>query len=116
MPRYPVLQPDGQLAIFSTIVDAFTVFNRTESQAVQQMRRWYNNPELTEHVASVASGEIPIDFWKNWIEACAWMIFVNGDSSNEDSSVFIAKSITPDSTWSEIMAIVDGWRKEDDAG
>jgi hypothetical protein len=38
MPSYIVRQPNGLLAVFSTIVDAFTIFDMTEEEAVEEMR------------------------------------------------------------------------------
>ncbi len=37
MPSYFVVQPDGRLAQFSTVVDDFTALNMTDEEAVQMV-------------------------------------------------------------------------------
>lgn len=37
MPHYPVLQPDGKLAIWSTIVDHFTCFDSRRRRRAKKL-------------------------------------------------------------------------------
>ena len=39
MPSFPVRQPNGKFAVFSTVVDDFTMFNGTREEAFAQANR-----------------------------------------------------------------------------
>lgn len=94
MPRYPVLQPDGKLAIWSTIVDKFLCFDYTVQQAMEWLAdRYENTPESFEYeCVSVAAGAVP-DFMRDWAHNAAWALHLHGP---DDESVRRALERTPD--------------------
>jgi hypothetical protein len=60
MPRYLVRQPNGKLAEFSTIVDAFTILDMTVAEAVEHYTAHMSHEEA---VAKVCRGleDQPLD-------------------------------------------------------
>lgn len=92
MPHYPVLQPDGRLAVWSTIVDDFTAFDCTQAEAVSILQQWHTG-DLAAVTAKVAVGEIPFDHWHDWADCVAWAQFMHGA---EDGTVKEAVERTPD--------------------
>ncbi len=94
MPRYPVLQPDGKLAVWSTIVDKFLGFDYTVQQAMEWLAdRYENTPESFEYeCVSVAAGAVP-DFMRDWAHNTAWALYLHGP---DDESVRRALERTPD--------------------
>lgn len=94
MPRYPVLQPDGKLAVWSTIVDKFLGFDYTVQQAMEWLAdRYENTPESFEYeCVSVAAGVVP-DFMQDWAHNAAWALYLHGP---DDKSVKLAMERTTD--------------------
>lgn len=92
MPHYPVLQPDGKLAVWSTIVDTFTAFDCTQADAVSILQQWHTG-NLSEATAKVANGEIPFEHWDDWAGCVAWAQFMHGA---DDATVKAALERTPD--------------------
>ena len=43
MPRYPVKQPDGNYAVWSTITDSIVAFNCDEKSMIESMLELYDN-------------------------------------------------------------------------
>ena len=95
MPRYPVRQPDGQLAIWSTIVDHFVGFDYTADEATDELARNYQSPreEIAQRVYQVCMGVIPFDWWKDWADCLAWALSMHGE---EDEGVIEALAMTTD--------------------
>lgn len=92
MPHYPVLQPDGKIAVWSTIVDSFTAFDCDQAEAVSELAQWHKG-NLADVTARVANGEIPFDHWQDWADCAAWATFVHGA---DDATVQQAMERTPD--------------------
>jgi hypothetical protein len=92
MPHYPVLQPDGLLAVWSTIVDNFVAFDCNQVEAVRELSQWHTG-NLAEVTAKVVNGEIPFDHWNDWADCVAWAQFMHGV---EDGTVKEAMQRTPD--------------------
>ena len=94
MPSYPVLQPDGKIAIWSTVVDHFTYFDCDQADAVSILaERYRDGDKVAEYVAQVAAGTIPLDWWQDWPGCLAWATFMHGE---EDETVKEAIERTPD--------------------
>jgi len=96
MPRYPVLQPDGKLAVWSTIVDTFVAIDCASDEAAAVLQHWYDNEsrsELQEIVNRCAKGEQVYDWWWDWPKCVAWATFLHGES---DGTVKLAMERTPD--------------------
>ncbi len=104
MPSYPVLQPDGQLAIWSTVVDNFTYFDCDRENAVAILAERYRDGEkVAEHVAQVAAGTIPLNWWRDWPDLVAWATFMHDE---EDETVKEAMKLTPDTMTRRYIAQV----------
>ena len=96
MARHPVLQPDGKLAIYGTVVDNFVALDCTEDQAIAQLVTWYG----PEHVADLervvklcAAGQQVFEWWEDWPHRLAWAMRLHGV---DDSMVAEAWARTPD--------------------
>lgn len=113
MPHYPVLQPDGQWAIYSTIVDAFTVMDATTEQALEELASWHRIPDEAkelDHLNRIASGEAPkYAHWHNWNYCAAWIIFFHGEHSEQ--RLFVEQR-TPPEQMTAILANVEQYRTE----
>lgn len=92
MPRYPVLQPDGKLAIWSTIVDHFLAFDCTQDEAVQELSQYHTGP-IAETVRRTAAGEIPFEWCQDWADCVAEAHWRHGE---ENEAVQEAMTRTPD--------------------
>lgn len=90
MPHYPVLQPNGNLAIWSTIIDSLVAVDLTVEQAARELASWHAGPNLT-YCRAVANGSKPFGWWKSWVECLGWMIAREGES---DPDIQYAVSIT----------------------
>lgn len=95
MPTYPVLQPDGKLAVWSTVVDHFLAFGCTADEATDELLTRTISPrdEVLHYVNEVAAGRIPFDWWSDWPERVAWAMFMHGA---DDDTVKEAMELTPD--------------------
>ena len=102
MPHYPVLQPDGQLAIWSTIVDSFTCFNCTPIEAADELMAWHKDESARalSLCERVAKGEIPFEHWRTWENRVTLAILQHG---RDDETVQYALEITPDCTRIDAM-------------
>ena len=96
MARQPVLQPNGKLAIYGTIVDNFVALDCTVDQAIASLVTWYG-PEhavdLERVVKLCADGQLVFEWWKDWPDRLAWAKFLHG---KDDEMVRKAWYRTPD--------------------
>lgn len=88
MPHYPVVQPDGKFAVYSTVVDAFSCFDMTAEEALDELLTWHrvkNYDAELDHLRRMAAGEPPkYPSWRGWDETAAWVIFFHrGDKHSE---------------------------------
>jgi len=106
MPAYPVLQPDGQLAVWSTVVDNFIAFDLSVESAtyVIGLRHSGNVKEICQRVAN---GEKPFDHWKDWFDCVGLMI---GRYGEDDAEVQAALTRTPDRRIPDLIASI--WNAE----
>ena len=94
MPQYPVLQPDGKLAVWSTVVDHFIALDCTREEAVSVLdRRYSDHQRSVELVAKVAAGERPFERWDDWPDCVAWVVGRDGEE-DADAKELLAR--TPD--------------------
>jgi len=96
MPRYPVLQPDGRIAVWSTIVDTFVGLDCSVDEATGIMMQWFDNEERANvHgiVTRCAAGEKVFDWWDDWAKCLAWATYLHGV---EDDTIKWATERTPD--------------------
>lgn len=95
MPTYPVLQPDGKIAIWSTVVDNFLGFDYTVDEATDELltRTSSSRGLVKGYTQDVAEGRIPLDWWSDWPERVGWALFQQGSS---DEGVTEAMARTPD--------------------
>lgn len=112
MPRYPVLQPNGNLAIWSTIVDSLVAVDLTVQQAARELTCWHKGPNLT-YCRAVANGSKPFEFWKSWDECLGLMIDREGESVPDIQYLI---SITPNMEGVRIYGkLIDAERVADEA-
>jgi len=113
MPHYPVLQPDGQWAVFSTIVDAFTVFDATINEALDELEKWHklDRAEQVAHLERIAAGEQPrYPHWHDWDASAAWMLFLRLGTVDETSDLINER--TPPERMARIMVLVAQYQKD----
>jgi hypothetical protein len=79
MPHYPVLQPNGKLSVWSAIVDNFTSFDNSVTDAADEISRWHAG-NVIKYCQAVSDGRKPFDFWGDWIDNVAFALFLHGDS------------------------------------
>lgn len=92
MPQYPVLQPNGNIAIWSTVVDHFIALDCTPAEAVSVLsERYRNDSRLAGFVDAVQRGQRPFDHWNDWIDCLAWVLVTVG---MEDETVRVAWELT----------------------
>lgn len=109
MPHFPVLQPDGKLAVWSTIVDHFTALCCTPEEAVAKMALWHTGP-LAELTQRVANGELPFDHWRDWPDCAAEALYRHGGT---DETVREVLAMTDDPmTLRYIEMSVATWKAE----
>ena len=81
MPHYPVRQPNGKLAIYSTIVNSFTMYDCEIVDAVNEIINWHKDtdpPTIYGKVADIAAGRDPKQvskWWGDWeqcLSVTAW--------------------------------------------
>ena len=106
MPTYPVKQPDGQLAVWSTVVDHFLAFDCDVDGAAHiiSMRHSGNVREVCEQVAA---GEKPFDHFEDWEDLVGQAL---GRYGEEDQTVQWALERTPDRRYPDLYAAL--WRAE----
>lgn len=98
MPHYPVRQPDGKLAIYSTIVDCFTVYDCDIFEAVNEIMQWHtvSDPsKLYAMVSDIKAGHDPKtvnERWDGWEYCLAWAAYMHGW---EDESIVQFINMTP---------------------
>ncbi len=65
MPSYPVKQPDGKLAIWSTIVDHFTAFDCDIDECARELSYRYRDPidKLRQWCAETLDGKVDYRDW-----------------------------------------------------
>lgn len=115
MPSYPVLQPDGQLAVWSTIVNHFLAFDCTAEKAAQEIDWQLRQPNqrTIDICAAVQRGEKPFDHWGNWTTRVGWALHLHGE---DDETVQEALKRTPDKTLIMLYrAVCETERAADDA-
>ena len=96
MPSYPVLQPNGKIAVWSTVVDHFMALDCEPGEAIDELCiRYPDRTDVTRVVSAVERGEMPYNHWWLWWKCLAWAIFRFGE---DDETVRLAISITPDMT------------------
>lgn len=94
MPQFPVLQPDGKLAVWSTIVDHFIALDCTEQDAVKVLsRRYSDTASVRDGVARCARGELVNPWWMRWDRCVVWAIVQHG---LDDETVHKALKLTPE--------------------
>lgn len=80
MARQPVLQPNGKLAIYGTIVDNFVALDCTVDQAIESLVTWYG-PESVQEIERVvklcAAGHQVFEWWHDWPERLAWAMYLH---------------------------------------
>lgn len=113
MPHYPVLQPDGKFAIYSTIVDAFTVMDATAEQALEELTLWHRIPDEAkelDHLKRIAAGEVPkYAHWHSWDYCAAWIIFFHG---RDDEQADYIRQRTPADRMANILTNVKRYQQE----
>lgn len=96
MARHPVLQPDGKLAIYGTVVDNFVALDCTVDEAIASLVTWYG-PEHVDDLERVvklcAAGQQVFEWWEDWPHRLAWAMRLHGA---DDSMVAEAWARTPD--------------------
>lgn len=95
MPSYPVRQPDGQLAIWSTIVDHFTAFDCDIAECVEELAMRYrtSHAKLEQWCVDVQNGKIEYDYMRDWPDLLGVALARFGD---DDETVKEAMERTPD--------------------
>lgn len=94
MSQYPVLQPNGKLAVWSTIVDHFIALDCTPDETVEVLaHRYPDRAKVAERVAAVQRGEKVHDHWDDWPDCVAWAMNLHGP---DDETVKDAMALTPD--------------------
>lgn len=106
MPHYPVLQPDGLLAVWSTIVDHFTAFDCSPTEAAEEISRWHTG-NVTAICKQVANGDKPFDHWKDWDDCVGEILARYGET---DETVVMALERTLNRRISDLIAAL--WRAE----
>lgn len=92
MPHYPVRQPDGMLAVWSTIVDHFTSFDNLVTEAAEEINRWHTGDSLP-FCQQVADGQKPFDHWHDWETCVSTAISRHGE---DDETTQMALELTTD--------------------
>lgn len=109
MPQYPVLQPDGNYAIWSTVVDHFVWMGLTEPQCQAELQRRYPSVEssaIDKVIHEVTYGDS--DFMR-WPRCLAWATYHHGEN---DAGVTLAYGITPEDMKAHVMDILADIRRE----
>jgi hypothetical protein len=105
MPHFPVLQPDGNSwAMYSTIVDGFTMFDASLGQILHELAEWhrFDVDRETAHLKRIMAGEAPdYQHWKTWNDAAASALFFH--AGHDDVRGYITERTPPDR-----MQIIDG--------
>ena len=117
MPHYPVLQPDGQWSVFSTIVDAFVVVDATLNEALDELENWhhFDRAEQMAHLDQIAAGSPPrYPHWKTWDASAAWCIFLRLGTIDEAVDLIVER--TPPERIEHITALVAQYQSEKDGG
>ncbi len=91
MPIYPVLQPDGKLAVWSTVVDHFIALNCSVEEAIGIISQRHSG-DVRSAVESAASGSDPFPPYGDWDMRLAWALYRFGEN---DETVISALSISP---------------------
>lgn len=86
MPAFPVLQPDGKLAVFSTVVDSFVALDCSIEEATEEVSQRHSG-DVETTVKDVAAGRIPYPHFMEWADCVAWAIVRYGE---EDETVLMA--------------------------
>lgn len=106
MPHYPVLQPDGLLAVWSTIVDHFTAFDCSVEEATDKVSKWHTGDVLSV-CQKVAAGEKPFDHFGDWDDCVGQAVARHGE---ENETVKMALERTTDRRIIDLIVAV--WRAE----
>lgn len=85
MARYPVLQPNGNYAVWSTIVDGYVAIECDREEATAAMREWYStmpladfNYKLDEAFKRLADGHAAFDWASKWNNLLPWQAYRQG--------------------------------------
>ena len=89
MPHYPVLQPNGLMAVFSTIPDAFTHYDLSDEEAAAAVANWHTG-NIAGYVADTRAGNL-LPHQMDWTEALTWHLYRH--DLDDDALAMIA--ITP---------------------
>lgn len=80
MPRYYLNQPDGKLAMFSTVVDDFTYAHMTDDEALDLGVEEFGRATAKEKIAAARNDEerYPADGLHRWRSALVSIAFAHG--------------------------------------
>ncbi len=90
MARYAVLQPNGKLMVWSTIVDAPIAIDCTPEEATEVLLE-DRRAEIASHVSAVQNGTNPTG-GKSWSDCLGRAGWVHGEG---DESVLAMMRMTP---------------------
>lgn len=93
MPRYPVLQPNGKFAVWSTIVDHFIMLDCSKDEAIRFVEKCGNYSNLPKFIDEVEQGKLPLHWWHDWPDLVADALGRHGE---EDETVKEALALTAD--------------------
>jgi hypothetical protein len=85
MPSYFVVQPNGLLALFSTVVDDFTALDMTEQAAVQMIVDEYAERAKHEAERGIERAKQP-DRENRWKECLHTIAQIHGDETAAERS------------------------------
>ncbi len=110
MTNYPVLQPNGLFAIWSTIVESPTFLNCTVEDIVSELATRPGNAELLRGwCQQLKEGHLPREHWSKWDEALACTMYHHGAGSEIAMQML---AITPDTT--ETYRLLATWYEEEE--
>ena len=97
MAIYPVRQPNGNLAIWSMVVEQFTAFDLTIAAAAASIKERHSSQmdDIRAFCTNVQKGKIPYPWMMTWDEALAKALHQYG---KDDEEVKKALDLTPDPT------------------
>ena len=89
----PVLQPNGQLAVYSTVPDHFVVLDEPVEFVLTYYARRFGcvRERERELIQAVADGKLPPQY-ETWADHLTWALFMHG---LDDGTVQQALELTP---------------------
>ena len=76
MPHYPVLQDNGLMAVWSTVVDTFTALNCSDAECAAEIAKWHTGPSA-QYVANTRAGNL-YEFQDRWADRLGWAMYLHG--------------------------------------